>query len=791
MRIPGPIRAVLDSLQFQDPRPEALSSLTEEEWRRVLEFCDRNQLTLLLLTCARGRLPAAVEERLTENTAANARRVSNLLAAYREADEVLRRAGVPFLVLKGFSQCPWFTHDPARRPQYDIDLYCPGDHALTAMHELLSLGYKPLRGYERHPTDHLPTLVREAGWTWNGDYFDPDIPPRIELHHRFWDSRTEQFEPAGLEDFWDRRVDETLHDFRYTALHLADRLGYACLHLLRHLLRGDARPFHAYEIAWFLQHSADDPEFWFAWRGFHGESLRRLEATIFALCAYWFSCRLQGHAAEGVAELPPVVRDWLAEYGQSPIEGLFTPNKHELWLHMALVESPRQRASILVRRLLPTVLPGPPAPVRNRLKRAIKYAGWIGERLVHHVRTVPPSLAHAAASWTRGAGVDRAFFRFLSAAWLYEIGMFVFVLLYNLHLLDLGYQEDFIGMVTGAQTAGSLAGALPAGMLVRRWGMGRFLCAAFLLAAGIFAIRSVAVGRVPLMISAFGGGMALSAFMVAFAPAVARLTREDSRPLGYSIFFSSGVAMGIAGGMLGGRLPGWLSGAGLPGKQAGLFVACMLMASAALPSISLRLPPAPGGDRRVYPKDAPLLRFLVAVALWSLAMGLFNPFFNTYFAEGLSMGVAQIGTVFSGGQVAQLLAMLAAPWILRRIGLITGIAWMQVAAGFSLALLAMTTVPDQAAIVYGVFMAFQWMSEPGMYSVLMKSLKPSEMGMAAALNMTVIGLAQVVAGPTAGTAIRHFGYPPVLGSAGLLAVLAAFLFWVLLRNTTRSNSAST
>jgi predicted MFS family arabinose efflux permease len=321
--------------------------------------------------------------------------------------------------------------------------------------------------------------------------------------------------------------------------------------------------------------------------------------------------------------------------------------------------------------------------------------------------------------------------------------------------------------------------------------MRRLLCTAFLLLSSVFALRSLVTERMPLLASAFAGGVVMSAFMVAFAPAVARLTGEESRPLGYGIFFSSGIAMGIAGGLVGGHLPDWLSGFSLPGKQAGLFVACALIACAALPSFGLRLPPEGGEAGRVYPRSPLLWRFLAAIALWSLAMGLFNPFFNTYFAHHLNVGVGQVGTVFSIGQVSQVAAMLTAPWILRRIGLVPGIAWMQAAAGVSLAILAVCAAPGPATVIYVSFMAFQWMSEPGMYSVLMKSLKPSEMGTAAALNMTVIGLAQVVAAPVAGMAIDRLGYPPVVGSAGLLAVVAAVLFWALLRRIVYSNSAST
>jgi hypothetical protein len=43
------------------------------------------------------------------------------------------------------------------------------------------------------------------------------------------------------------------------------------------------------------------------------------------------------------------------------------------------------------------------------------------------------------------AGFTKAYWTFLFAENLYDIGLYIFVLLYNLYLLDLGYREDFLG----------------------------------------------------------------------------------------------------------------------------------------------------------------------------------------------------------------------------------------------------------------------------------------------------------------------------------------------------------
>ncbi len=797
--IPAPIRAALNTLRFDGAPASAIASIHANEWPQVLAFLDRTQLSLSLLLRCREYLPVEVVERLEKNHAANRLRFTKLAQAYAEIATALEFAGIPFVVLKGFSQSPWFTTEPGDRVQYDLDLFCPPEHVYQARERLLQLGYESLTGYERHPIDHLPVLVKKTGWEWKGDYFDPGIPISVDLHFRFWNESNERFLPEGLEDFWPRHEFSESGGLSYPALHPADRVAYSCLHLLRHILHGNARPSHVYELAWFLDRHAGNTDFWGTWSMLQGEPLRRPQAICFAIARQWFGCRLSPEAAAAVDALPAAVKEWIAQYALAPLEGQFVPNKHELWLHLSLVDSNRDRAAVLFRRLIPTTLPGEVDAVLLpeeqltpwiRLRRRWKYVAHLAARGAYHARAAVPALIHGSAWFSRSQGIDPGFWRFLSAAWLYELGLFVFMLLYNLQLIDLGYKEDFLGSVTSAQTAGSFAAALPMGLLLQRKGAAWLITAAFVALGAVFALRAVVTGSTALLVSAFAGGVVLSAFTVAFAPAIARLTNPRSRSLGYGIFFSSGVAMGILGGMLGGRLPGWFSAIGAPGKKSALLASCALVVVAAWPVSRLRLSSAEpsAAPPRVYPRNPVVWRYLAALVVWNLATGAFNPFFNAYFTSKLHANVSELGSIFAISQFAQAAAMLSAPFLLRRFGLIPGIVGMQVAASIGLLGLSWAASAGVGAAIYVAYMAAQWMSEPGMYSVLMNPLSKEEMGGAAALNMMAILLAQLVAASAAGAAITHFGYSATLGGAGVVGAVAAMLFWILLRGTQVSSN---
>ena len=58
----------------------------------------------------------------------------------------------------------------------------------------------------------------------------------------------------------------------------------------------------------------------------------------------------------------------------------------------------------------------------------------------------------------------------LSSA-LFDFGESIFFLLFNLYLLERGFNERFLGQVAAAMTAGTLVGAIPAVTLTRRAGL--------------------------------------------------------------------------------------------------------------------------------------------------------------------------------------------------------------------------------------------------------------------------------------------------------------------------------
>jgi MFS family permease len=771
-RLPHFAAALLEPLQYSGKSAGLLNSLDDAEWKRLLSFCDRAQLTLTFGHLAAPFLPEWVSQRIAQNMRNNAERHRQWENAALEIADCLEARGIEFILLKGPAHSPDFTPDPLLRAHGDIDIWCLPEVVSLAWSALSEMGYRSLVESKGR---HLPPLARPTEWQWRGDFFATDLPIPVDLHYSLWDRDLERIEGPAEREFWERRREIQMQRRPVPALCMADTLAFAALHSLMHMLHGDLRLQRAWEIAHFLNSRVSDDAFWNDWHNLHPTPLRILEVTMFALTAKWFQCKLPPAVIEETETLPQDVRLWIQSHAWSPVESLFTPNKDELWLHLALLHRSRDKANIVFRRMFPVSS----LPSRDR-----QGVGVVAARTTHHLRTLVPTLAQGAKWWWTRQSLDRNFLTFLLVSALFDLGEFIFFLLYNLYLLDLGYNEQLLGRITSAMTIGSFLGVVPAAAVVHRWGLRPALVLTIAGASIFTALRAVASSPPSLLVFAFVNGLFLSAWAVCLPPAVAASTTEQNRTRGFSLVASVGISIGIGAGILGGRLPAILAHFGaraapVEAKRAALLIGSALVSLAILPALRLRFlitRPSPS-EKRVYPRGRFIVAFIFAIFVWSVATGAFNPFFNVYFARHLRLSVDRIGTIFSFSHLAQVVAILSAPLLLRRVAAIKGISYAQLATALMLALLAFTTTPAAAAVTYIAYMAFQYMTEPCLFTLLMDRVSPSERSGASALNFLATSLAGTLSAITAGAAIPRFGYSFVLGTAAILAFVAAILMF--------------
>jgi hypothetical protein len=366
------IRALFDMIG----KGAAAPVFNEAEWRELLAFADRTQLTLHL----RGKpgLPSWLAEEIENRHANNAERRRRLFASYADVARALRTGGIEFVLLKGFTHEQSF--DGATRVQYDLDLLTlPGETA-RARRVLECIGYAP-HGAKSLSEEHSRPLVRPSDWSWRGDYYDPDMPIPVELHSSVWSAERDRIHSSGMDAFWSRRGLIEVNGLEVPALADVDRLAFAALHALRHILRHDAKPAHVLELSRFLEAREGDRAFWDRWLELHPPDLRALQAVAFRFAHEWFGCKLP----KAAAQLAPV-EAWFNDFAWSPVANLAGPNKDTVWLHLALVRNWRDRVRVFCERMLPL-----------RLPHHEKLSG----RLRYHAGALAPALASGVRWWWR------------------------------------------------------------------------------------------------------------------------------------------------------------------------------------------------------------------------------------------------------------------------------------------------------------------------------------------------------------------------------------------------------
>jgi hypothetical protein len=385
--VPTYVEALLALLRREDP-----PALPEAGWRELLRFADRTQCTLHLRGAA--GLPAWVEEQVEARSARNAVRRGRLRAEYLEVARALEKREVPFALLKSF------THEAGapgtNRVQYDIDVWCPAPHTSRAEAALAELGYAP-HGRSELSELHGRPLVRPSRWKWRGDYFDPEMPIPVEVHARLWNESATRIPAPGVESFWDRRSVIDVDGMKLPALAETDRLAFAALHALRHILYNDARPAHVFELAGFVEARASAGWFGDAWRETHSEPLRRLQTVGFRFALEWFGGRFPAALDEEWRLLPPAIHDWFRAFAWSPIRNLVQPNKDAVWLYAPLIPRRWDRWRTVVRRLAPISVP------QAREAVDLPYAAYLLGRARYHTAALAPALLAGWRAWRKAS----------------------------------------------------------------------------------------------------------------------------------------------------------------------------------------------------------------------------------------------------------------------------------------------------------------------------------------------------------------------------------------------------
>ena len=383
--LPTPVRALVQSLSGHPPDPP----LAQNEQRKLLQLTDRTHCTLYLT----GDPWILGNGIACPTLAKNAERRKRLWAAYDEAAATLSRNGIEFVLLKGITHEVDSGLDPRLRYQSDLDILCHPEDIARARIALQQVGYHE-HGSAALSDEHARPLVKPFTWQWRGDYFDPDLPISIELHRSIWSGDRDRIRMPDIRESWGRRSTLAIEGRAIPALAEPDRMAFAALHVLRHILRNNASPAHAFELAGMLKQRYADQVFWEAWMRTQDDHSRALQTIAFQFASRWFGGSLSSAGEHEWQALPQPIHEWFHRYAFSPLVNLIQPNKDVLWLHLALLPRRIDRFAVAFRKLVPIHLRRT-SELEGRLSRVRYHAVALTRALVMSSRRRPaaPSTA--------------------------------------------------------------------------------------------------------------------------------------------------------------------------------------------------------------------------------------------------------------------------------------------------------------------------------------------------------------------------------------------------------------
>jgi hypothetical protein len=295
-------------------------------------------------------------------------------------------------------------------------------------------------------------------------------------------------------------------------------------------------------------------------------------------------------------------------------------------------------------------------------------------------------------------------------------------------------------------------------------------------------------------------GLALGIWIVAAPPFLAQNTSQAKRSLAFSLNYGGSIATGALAGILVRESATWipyLVQAEATGRwihQWLLYTGTALVLPASLllfllnattpHSIGSSVVPSAGLHLRIPCGILGFLfRLLPVVVLWSFFTGGFAPFFNVFFRQEYRQSLPAIGTIFSLSQLCQVLAVMAMPLAVRKLGRVGALFFMQLAASLALLMLVFANQIHTAGAIYLTYLSLQAMSEPALEQFIMDSVAVNARNFMSSWRFAILFAVHAVASLVAGTVIERYGYVPLFLLLAASGVCAALSFYFFFRST--------
>lgn len=388
---------------------------------------------------------------------------------------------------------------------------------------------------------------------------------------------------------------------------------------------------------------------------------------------------------------------------------------------------------------------------------------------------------------------------FMLANILIQIGMGVFMVMYNLYIKELGMPETVNGRVISMTATASALMLIPAGFLSDKFGRKWIIIAGASFGAATLFYRSFAVAETPLVTAAFLTGLFMAFVQVSGIPFLAEHSKTSERVHMFSVYFALMTLANVAGSLFGGLVSDafqlFLSMDAASAIRWSLLFGASLFALALIPLFRLGNRP-PAAEEKVNTRididiaDTSLKKNLIVIFHFSFASlliglgsGLVVPYLNLYFANRFDASNTYIGLILALGSAMTVVATLIGPLLVARVGKVKAMLLFQLLSIPFLILTAYTTSLLLASLGFLLRQALMNAGNPIQSAIAMEVVHDKYKGLANSANQMVFNIGWATMGPVAAGLViafgSYWGYAYAFTITAVLYLISAIYYYFI------------
>jgi predicted MFS family arabinose efflux permease len=386
--------------------------------------------------------------------------------------------------------------------------------------------------------------------------------------------------------------------------------------------------------------------------------------------------------------------------------------------------------------------------------------------------------------------------KFLLGSFFIGLTFTSFQLLLNLYLRERGFGESFIGGVLSVGAIGMMLVSIPGAVLLSRLRLKPILIGSTLLFI-LFALITIYTSHKNVIwIAFFFMNVVATFYRIASAPFFMRNSSPTERPYLFSLSFGIAVIAGVIGSWVFGKLVNL--GATVMGfdsilaHQVSMTVGVLASLVALIPFAMLSTPNAASDEdrlelnRETFTRMKGLLfRLTLPYFIVGAGAGMIIPFLNLFFRDRFGQSPQSIGFYFGLVNLTMFIGVMAAPVLIRKIGMVRTIVFTELA---SIPFMLILAYSYDFPLVVAAFLlrgALMNMGQPVGTNFAMELVPTSHHGLMNALLMFAWTSAWMVSTRIAGVVIERYGYTLSLVVAVILYVVSAVMYFVYFRHSER------